>query len=180
MKIYTKSGDRGETTLFGGQRVSKNHSRIDAYGTVDELNAILGMVRSAKPDPLLDGILYRLQHELFELGADLATPFDKNQRIERIGDDHIRILERDIDRLESALEPIKYFILPGGTSGASLLHFARTVCRRTERLCITCRESEPVSDKVIIYLNRLSDLLFVMARFQNRAGNIGDVTWQPR
>lgn len=178
MKIYTKTGDQGETSLFGGQRVSKNNERIEAFGTVDELNAVLGIVRSLETDPQLDGILNRLQNELFILGADLATPFNKDQRIERIGNGQIRKLEQDIDRLESALYPLKNFILPGGNGSAAMLHFARTVCRRAERLCITCRDAEPVSDEAIIYLNRLSDLLFVMARFQNKSSNVGDIPWK--
>ncbi len=178
MKIYTKTGDHGDTSLFGGQRVSKNHSRITAYGTVDELNSIIGVIRTADPNPVLEEILERVQNELFVLGADLATPPEKNVRIERIGEDHIRRLEQDIDRLERELKPLKSFILPGGSPGAAYLHMARTVCRRAERSCFSCRQSEIVSDEALIFLNRLSDLLFVMARYQNKSRHVHDVVWK--
>ncbi len=180
MKIYTKTGDHGDTSLFGGQRVSKNHSRITAYGTVDELNSIIGIVRSADPDPLLEELMERIQNELFVLGADLATPPEKNTRIDRIGPDHVHRIEQDIDRLENELKPLKSFILPGGSPGAAYLHLARTVCRRAERSCFSCRQSEIVSDEALIFLNRLSDLLFVMARYQNKSKNVRDVAWKAR
>lgn len=180
MKIYTKTGDHGETSLFGGQRVSKNHSRIDAYGTVDELNSILGLARTSDISTVLDVLLEKLQNELFVLGSDLATPPEKEGRINRINRKHINHLEQDIDRLDSDLEPLKSFILPGGTRGASYLHLARTVCRRAERICYSCRQSEIISDHVMIYLNRLSDLLFVMARHQNMSQNTKDVLWTTR
>ncbi len=180
MKIYTKTGDNGETSLFGGQRVPKSHARIDAYGTVDELNSLIGIVRTAEPASEIEVILERLQNELFLLGSDLATPGDINNRIDRVSGIHIRQLESDIDRLVDFLEPLTAFILPGGSRGAAHLHFARTVCRRAERICISCRNSESISDEAIIYLNRLSDLLFVMARFQNRSQEIADIPWKPR
>lgn len=180
MKIYTKTGDHGDTSLFGGQRVSKNHSRIMAYGTVDELNSILGICRAGNPDSELEEILGRIQNELFVLGADLATPPEKNAKIERIGFKHVNRLEEDIDRLEKVLEPLRTFILPGGSSVAAHLHLARTVCRRAERSCFNCRQSEIVSEEALIFLNRLSDLLFVMARYQNRSQNISDVAWKAR
>lgn len=177
MKIYTKTGDHGETSLFGGQRVSKNHSRIDAYGTVDELNSILGVTRTADPAPDLQNILERLQNELFILGADLATPPDNKNHVERITQRHIENAEKDIDHLENNLTPLTSFILPGGSSGAAHLHHARTICRRAERTCFFCRQSEIISDAAIIYLNRLSDLLFVMARYQNHSKKVKDVPW---
>jgi cob(I)alamin adenosyltransferase len=180
MKIYTKTGDHGDTSLFGGQRVSKNHSRISAYGTVDELNAIIGMIRAADPDPALEIILERVQSELFVLGADLATPPEKNTRIDRIGAEHVQRLEKDIDLLEEKLKPLKSFILPGGSPGAAYLHLARTVCRRAERSTFSCRQSEIVSDEALIFLNRLSDLLFVMARYQNKSKGLRDIEWKAR
>ncbi len=180
MKIYTKTGDHGDTSLFGGQRVSKNHSRITAYGTVDELNSIIGIIRASDPDPVLEGMLERIQNELFVLGADLATPPEKNTRIDRIGDDHVRRLEQDIDTLEEELKPLKSFILPGGSQGAAYLHLARTVCRRAERNIFSCRQFEIVSDEALIFLNRLSDLLFVMARYQNKFKGVRDVVWKAR
>ena len=180
MKIYTKTGDHGDTSLFGGQRVSKKHSRIEAYGTVDELNSIIGIARSAGCDPVNEAILERVQNELFVLGADLATPPEKNTRIDRIGSNHVKRLEEDIDQLEEKLKPLKSFILPGGSPGAAYLHLARTVCRRAERVCFSCRQSEIVSDEALVFLNRLSDLLFVMARFQNKSNNIKDVPWKAR
>ncbi len=180
MKIYTKTGDSGETSLFGGQRVSKNHSRIDAYGTVDELNSVIGLARTADPNPVIDAILGRIQSELFVLGADLATPPEKNAQIDRIGQDHVQKLEEDIDQLEQNLNPLKSFILPGGSPGAAYLHLARTVCRRAERTSFSCRQSEIISDEALFFLNRLSDLLFVMARYQNKSKNIKDVVWKAR
>ncbi len=180
MKIYTKTGDSGETSLFGGQRVSKNHSRIDAYGTVDELNAIIGIVRSSEPNPVIEDMLDRIQNELFVLGADLATPPEKNTHIDRINQNYVSRLEKDIDFLEQDLPALKSFILPGGSSGAAQLHQARTVCRRAERICFSCRQSEIISDEALIFLNRLSDLLFVMARHQNQSKNISDVIWKAR
>ncbi|MBP3193593.1 cob(I)yrinic acid a,c-diamide adenosyltransferase [Natronogracilivirga saccharolytica] len=178
MKIYTKSGDHGETSLFGGQRVSKNHSRIDAYGTVDELNTIIGIARTADPVPEIEQLLDQLQNELFVLGADLATPPEKSSRVQRVGNDQVSLLEESIDRLEKSLEPLTSFILPGGSSCSAYLHHARTVCRRAERICFSCKQSEIISQEALIFLNRLSDLLFVMARFQNKAKRIDDVKWQ--
>ncbi|MEX0681530.1 MAG: cob(I)yrinic acid a,c-diamide adenosyltransferase [Balneolales bacterium] len=178
MKIYTKSGDKGNTSLFGGQRVPKYHYRIDAYGTVDELNSVLGIVRACGSDPKIDTILERIQNELFILGSDLATPHEKNVRIERIGQQHIRPLEDDIDLLEQSLIPLKTFILPGGSHVTSHLHHARTVCRRTERICVYCHQNEKLSEDLLVYLNRLSDLLFVMARYQNAVNKVEDIPWK--
>lgn len=177
MKIYTKTGDKGLTSLFGGQRVYKSHSRIDAYGTVDELNSVLGMARTAQPDQTIETLLERLQNELFVLGADLATPAGGKRKIQRIGQSHIQQLEQDIDTLETSLPALRTFILPGGTPCAATLHLARTVCRRAERSCFICGQSEIISSEALVYLNRLSDLLFVMARFQNHASNVEDTPW---
>ncbi len=178
MKIYTKTGDCGETSLFGGQRVPKNHSRIDAYGTIDELNSVIGVVRTNEPVPKIEMIMERIQSELFVLGADLATPPEKNNRVNRITGDYVDRLERDIDEMESSLQPLNSFILPGGSAGAAWLHMARTVCRRAERACLACRRSEKISDEAIAYLNRLSDLLFVAARYLNHSNGIPDTPWK--
>lgn len=177
MKIYTKTGDKGLTSLFGGQRVYKSHSRIDAYGTVDELNSVLGIARTAQPHQPIETLLERLQNDLFVLGADLATPTGGKRKIQRIGQAHIQQLEQDIDTLETALPTLQTFILPGGTPCAASLHLARTVCRRAERSCFICGQSEIISSEALIYLNRLSDLLFVMARFQNHASDVDDTPW---
>jgi cob(I)alamin adenosyltransferase len=181
MKIYTKTGDKGETGLFGGGRVSKDHPRVEAYGDVDELNAALGMARSVEPMPRIDEVLVPAQRDLFSIGALLATPNpDKvRQQLEkaRIDADRIAQLERAIDDGEAELEPLKSFILPGGTPKAAALHVARTVCRRAERRVIALRKEVDIPEIVIQYLNRLSDLLFVLARVANRRAGAGEVTW---
>ncbi|MFA6541985.1 MAG: cob(I)yrinic acid a,c-diamide adenosyltransferase, partial [Bacteroidota bacterium] len=168
MKIYTKTGDRGETALFGGERVPKDALRIEAYGTVDELNSLLGIVRSLHPEKKLDAILLKLQNELFAVGADLATPVaHRSTVIPRIRRSDAASLEKIIDRFEKPLQPLKAFILPGGSPVASYLHFARTVCRRAERHVVRLSRNEDIGVAVIVYLNRLSDLLFVLARYAN-------------
>src|SRR5262245_11341634 len=174
LKIYTRTGDQGETGLFGGGRVSKDHARVDAYGDVDELNAFLGMVRSVEPMPRIDEILAPIQRDLFAIGALLATP-NREKMAEhlskaRIGDDRIAKLERAIDAGEEELEPLKAFILPGGTPKAAALHVARTVCRRAERRIVTLTHGEDIPAVVITYMNRLSDLLFVLARVADKRG----------
>ena len=180
MKIYTKTGDRGETGLFGGPRVSKDAPRIEAYGTVDELNSVLGVVRAAALVPSIDQLVNRIQNELFDLGAQLATPDPAAHNVPLVGASQIAALEAAIDLHEQGLEPLKTFILPGGTSAAAYLHLARTVCRRAERRVVTLmgQSVEPISPEVVVYLNRLSDLLFVLARAVNRAAGKGDVPWQ--
>lgn len=180
MKIYTKTGDDGSTALFGGRRVSKSDLRIEAYGTIDELNSQLGWVSSMRPDPELAAIIDRLQHLLFTLGADLATPPEVNVRIERITQANVTELEQLIDSLDGSLPALKSFILPGGTPTASGLHLARTVCRRAERVLIDARSTETISDEALRFVNRLSDLLFVMARFENASKRVEDVKWIPR
>lgn len=179
MKIYTKTGDDGSTGLFGGPRVAKDAARIEAYGAIDELNSILGMVRCGDMPPGLDLLVARLQHELFDLGAELATPDPERMGVARVGATHIEELEQAIDHFESALEPLKQFILPGGTRAAAELHLARTVCRRAERRLTTLAGQETISPQTGVYLNRLSDLLFVMARFVNRAARKPDTPWRP-
>lgn len=179
MKIYTKKGDTGETSLFGGQRVSKSSKRIDSYGTVDELNSILGMAASFGLSKKGKEWLETIQQQLFVLGADLATPKSREVRIERIGEDEVNFLEKTIDEMEESLEPLKNFILPGGAPAGATLHFARTVCRRAERLTVETRREEEISGAAIMYLNRLSDFLFVMARYENKEAGTEEKTWIP-
>jgi cob(I)alamin adenosyltransferase len=179
MKIYTKTGDKGETSLFGGKRISKSALRIEAYGSVDELNSVVGICRASNPAHQIDTILEEIQNDLFTLGADLATPFDANaKQIKRItGEDSTR-LEKHIDAIEPSLEPLKTFILPGGSRSAAMLHFARTVCRRAERLVVHLSEEENIGEQPVIYVNRLSDLLFMMARWANALSHTPEVKWK--
>ncbi|HXY31597.1 MAG TPA: cob(I)yrinic acid a,c-diamide adenosyltransferase [Gemmatimonadaceae bacterium] len=181
MKIYTKTGDKGETGLFGSGRVPKNHPRVAAYGDVDELNATLGLARSLEPLPQVDEILLPIQRDLFGLGALLATPEPEKvkQQLEkaRLGDARIAQLERAIDDAEAELRPLEAFVVPGGTRKAAALHVARTVCRRAERSTITLAETVAVPPVVIVYLNRLSDLLFVLARLTNSRLGAAEITW---
>lgn len=181
LKIYTKTGDDGDTGLFGGGRVPKDHPRVTAYGEVDELNAVIGQARSVEMMPRIDEVLAPVQRDLFALGAMLATPdLDKmKEQLEkaRISDARIAQLEQAIDDGESELEPLKAFILPGGTAKAAALHVARTVCRRAERAVIHLQRDTEVPQIVIVYLNRLSDLLFVLARVANKRAGAGEVTW---
>jgi cob(I)alamin adenosyltransferase len=177
VKIYTRTGDQGETGLLGGVRVKKHDARIEAYGTVDELNAVLGIVRATHPTQRVDQILEHVQNELFIVGAELATPAAKEVHTGTIEEAHIARLEEMIDLCETELAPLKNFILPGGCPAASQLHLARTVARRAERRVVELSESETVSPKIIMYLNRLSDLLFVLARFENTRAGVPDVKW---
>ena len=181
MKIYTKTGDRGDTGLFGGPRVSKDAPRIEAYGTVDELNSVLGVIRaSGGIDAELDALLQRIQNELFNLGAQLATPDPAAHQTDLLGASQIEALEKAIDTWEVTLAPLAQFILPGGTLAAAYLHLARTVCRRAERrlVSLVLEAGETVSLDTVIYLNRLSDLLFVLARRANQAAGTKDTFWQ--
>lgn len=180
MKIYTKTGDRGETSLFGGKRVGKDSVRIEAYGTVDELNSIIGICRSLKIARGIDRILETIQNDLFTLGADLATPRSaKRKSIKRIEPPAIALLERHIDAIDRALPPLKNFILPCGSEAAAMLHYARTVCRRGERIAVRLSREEPVGKNPVVYLNRLSDLLFVLARRVNALDRIPEKKWAP-
>jgi cob(I)alamin adenosyltransferase len=180
MKIYTRTGDSGQTGLFGGGRVSKTHPRVEAYGDVDELNAALGLARAIELMPRVDEIIVALQRDLFAIGALLATPDrDKMKRqLEKasIDERRIRELEQSIDDGDAELEPLRSFIVPGGTPKAAALHVARTVCRRAERRVIALEEEE-IPAIVVVYLNRLSDLLFTLARVANRRAGAGEVTW---
>lgn len=181
MKIYTKTGDAGDTGLFGGGRVPKNHPRVEAYGDVDELNAMLGAVRAAEPLPRIDEVLVPIQRDLFAIGALLATPdpekMQKHLEKARVDDARIAELERAIDDGDAELEPLRAFIVPGGTRKAASLHVARTVCRRAERRVVELGQVTEIPSVVVIYLNRLSDLLFTLARVANRRAGAGEVTW---
>ena len=183
MKIYTRTGDNGTTALFGGDRVAKHHPRIDAYGTVDETNAHLGLARALLKDqpgaPRLDPLLARIQETLFVLGADLATPPASRAEVPRIAEPHTEKLEEAIDAFEADLPALQHFILPGGTPAGSTLHVARTVCRRAERLTIAAAAHETISPHTTLDLNRLSDLLFVLARWVNHQAGIDEAQWQP-
>ncbi len=177
MKIYTKTGDTGQTGLFGGGRVSKDSLRVHAYGSVDELNAVLGVARAIGMNATLDTLLARIQNELFVLGADLATPGAANY-IPRVDSDYVTRLEQEIDQFEAELEPLKQFILPGGTPEAAQLHLARTVCRRAERQVVSLQATEEALNSItLLYLNRLSDWLFVLARLANARSGVADVPW---
>ncbi|QDU87015.1 Cob(I)yrinic acid a,c-diamide adenosyltransferase [Pirellulimonas nuda] len=184
MKIYTRTGDEGRTGLFGGGRVSKADARIEAYGAVDELNATLGAARAAMAgiEALADAdaVLHEAQNRLFDLGAELATPDAAKRGLAVIGPDDAQHLEAMIDRHEALLPELKTFVLPGGTSAAALLHVARTVCRRAERQCVAFGEQHLVRPDVLIYLNRLSDLLFVLARAVNHAQGVSDTPWEKK
>lgn len=181
MKIYTKTGDAGDTGLFGGGRVGKDHPRVEAYGDVDELNASLGLVRALEPMPRIDEVLVPVQRDLFSIGALLATPDRDKMHASlekaRIDEGRIRELETAIDRCESELDPLRSFIVPGGTAKAASLHVARTVCRRAERRVVSLRHNEEIPEIVVVYLNRLSDLLFMLARVANRRAGAGEVSW---
>jgi cob(I)alamin adenosyltransferase len=180
MKIYTRTGDKGDTGLFGGGRVSKTHPRVEAYGDVDELNAAIGLARAIELMPRVDEVLVPLQRDLFSIGALLATPDREKMKrhLEKASIDERRIseLEHAIDDGDRELEPLKSFIVPGGTPKAAALHVARTVCRRAERRVIALGEEE-IPPIVVVYLNRLSDLLFTLARVANRRAGAGEVTW---
>ena len=181
MKIYTKTGDQGLTGLFGGGRVAKDNIRVEAYGDVDELNAVIGMARSVEMMPRIDEVLVPIQRDLFAIGALLATP-DRDKMAQhlqkaRIDDGRIEELERAIDEGEAELEPLTAFIIPGGTPKAAALHVARTVCRRAERHVVRLQHEVELPPLAVIYLNRLSDLLFTLARVANRRAGAGEVTW---
>jgi len=184
-KIYTRGGDKGETSLGDGSRVAKHDLRVESYGTVDEANAVIGLVRveilrTPDTDDTLDPALNRIQNDLFDLGADLCTPEDgrKAEGALRIISAQVDWLESEIDRINGALDPLSSFILPGGTPVAAHLHLARTVTRRAERLITALAAESPVNPEAVKYLNRLSDLLFVMSRAAN-GGGADDVLWVP-
>jgi cob(I)alamin adenosyltransferase len=184
-RIYTKTGDRGDTGLGDGSRVPKDHPRVTAYGSVDEVNAVLGIflvqLREGQVEPALSDVVCSIQNDLFDVGADLCLPVQENEapgQVLRVRAEQAERLERSIDQLNERLQPLKSFILPGGTAAAAWCHLARTVCRRAERDVVTLAHMEKVNPQVVIYLNRLSDWLFVLARVLNRDGR-DDVLWVP-
>jgi cob(I)alamin adenosyltransferase len=180
VKIYTKTGDEGMTGLLGHGRVPKDAVRIAAYGTIDELNALLGVARAHGLDSSADALVAGLQSELFLVGSALADPSPEGPFFNTIKPEHVGSLEQTIDRLESELEPLVKFILPGGAQAAAQLHLARAVCRRAERMIVQLSREpgEAVAGSVLVYLNRLSDLLFVLARAVNRRAGVADVLWE--
>ena len=188
MKIYTKTGDNGTTALFGGTRVPKDHIRIESYGTVDELNSHIGLIRDQEIETHHKEILIEIQDRLFTIGAILATPPEKEVkkngelRLKKLGiiDSDIELLEKEMDAMEEALPQMTHFILPGGHSTVSYCHIARCVCRRAERLAVHLDHNEPVAENAIKYLNRLSDYLFVLARKLSQDLNAVEVKWIPR
>ncbi|HRN86424.1 MAG TPA: cob(I)yrinic acid a,c-diamide adenosyltransferase [Candidatus Dojkabacteria bacterium] len=183
MKIYTKTGDKGETSLYGGTRVAKDSAIIDAIGNVDELNASIGLaiskIPSLKKYAEIQKILLEIQYHLFKVGGDLASPFDINQKLKqvRISEVEVEYLEENIDNIEKKLETLRNFILPGGSEIGAILHLSRSICRRAERSVVYANEENKLNPILIIYLNRLSDLLFVLARFTNKKQNIPEKSW---
>lgn len=181
MKIYTKTGDKGETSLLGGARVSKGHIRIEAYGTVDELNSYIGMLRDQTVNASRTAFLKEVQDRLFTLGADLATEPGKDKVVKPdLFETDIEALEQAMDEMDATLEPLKNFILPGGHPSVSYAHIARCVCRRTERIAIQLNESESVDELIIRYLNRLSDYLFILGRKMAAELGVEENKWEPR
>lgn len=183
MKIYTKTGDKGETGLFGGERVSKDSPRISAYGTIDELNSFIGYAITEVKDKSVKENLAKIQNLLFTVGADLATPDnDKNKKlnIQRTPESYYKKIEMMIDEYDSQLEELRNFILPGGSKSSALLHVCRTVCRRAEREVVALKKTVTIGDNIIIFLNRLSDLFFVLSRFENKVSKHPDIIWDPK
>ena len=180
-RITTRKGDSGSTALAGGRRVRKDTVRIEACGTIDELNSVIGTVRAAKPGANVDSLLARVQNDLFHLGCDLSyRESDKKKPLPSVEGRHIEWLEQEQERLLAALSPLDNFVLPGGTLVAAQLHVARTVCRRAERRVVTLARKEKTGRQVIPYLNRLGDLLFTLARHENRRAGVKDVLWDSR
>lgn len=180
MKIYTKTGDKGETSLFGGERVSKFNLRIRAYGTIDELNSFIGLAITEAISNDVKEVLIDLQNKLFVVGSDLATPdTEKNKKlnIQRTPADYISDSEKQIDKFSEQLDELRNFILPGGTKCAALLHVCRTISRRAERNIVELKNTEFVGDNIVIFLNRISDLFFVLSRFENKVSNTPDTIW---
>jgi cob(I)alamin adenosyltransferase len=182
MKIYTKTGDEGTTGLFGGARVRKDEARVEAYGTVDELNSVVGVARTASLPPDVEVVLAGVQEDLFVIGAELATVAGKEEKLPMalLGQDRTALLEGAIDRMEEKMPALTSFVIPGGAPGGAFLHQARTVCRRAERRVLSASVETPIRREVLVYLNRLSDLLFVAARRANHAAGVADVPWAPR
>jgi cob(I)alamin adenosyltransferase len=181
MKIYTKTGDKGQTSLLGGTRISKSHDRINAYGTTDELNSYIGLLRDQPVNLNRKDVLKEIQDRLFTIGSSLAADPDKSKmKIPDLLDSDVKLLENEIDKMNASLPELKEFILPGGHESVSFCHIARCVCRRSERLVVVLAEKEFVSELVVIYLNRLSDYLFVLSRMMAKELNAEEITWKPR
>ncbi len=180
MKIYTKTGDQGSTSLFGGRRISKDDLRIEAYGTLDELNSNLGLLNSMVGHQKIKDQLLAIQSYLFVLGSNLAAdPEQKNLKVPEINPNETILLEKQIDLMEKDLTPLNFFILPGGSNSSSQAHISRTICRRAERRVVSLTQLESVNQEIIIYLNRLSDYLFVLARYLNHLEDVQEVFWKP-
>lgn len=179
MKIYTGFGDKGDTALFGGKKVRKDNQRVETYGALDELNSILGVLRVHNTSDEIDGLLETVQNEIFVLGSEIATPeaARSNQFSEHIDKTHIDAIQTHIDQLSSQLPELKNFILPAGCAASAAAHWARTVCRRAERQLVRLMTGTDVRNELLVYLNRLSDLLFVVARYENVINNTPDVSW---
>jgi cob(I)alamin adenosyltransferase len=181
MKVYTKTGDKGQTSLIGGTRVSKSHDRINAYGTVDELNSYIGLLRDQEVNQVRKGILLEIQDRLFTIGSHLATdPKKSSFKLPELEEDDIKLLEDEMDRMNEVLPEMRFFVLPGGHASVSYCHIARTVCRRAERLVVALQDTEPVEQLIAIYLNRLSDYLFVLSRMNTQELNVEEIAWKPR
>lgn len=180
MKIYTKTGDAGETGLIGGDRVAKDHPRVEACGAVDELNAALGVARAAHPPEKVERLLGRVQHELFCVGAELAMVRQTEADASLLTERHVSALEKEIDLFQSQLPPLQHFILPSGNAASAALHLARAICRRAERRVVSLRRTERggVHERIVQYLNRLGDLLFVLARMCNAEAGQPDIPWR--
>jgi len=181
MKIYTRTGDKGETGLFGGDRVLKSDLRVEAYGCIDELNSFIGLAVSELNDTEVGKILLKIQNYLFTVGTDLATPdTEKNNKlkIKRTPESFALEMEEVIDRYSAGLDELKFFILPGGSKTAAMMHICRTVCRRAERVVIGLNSDMKINNNIIIFLNRLSDLFFVLARYLNKKSGVPDIKWE--
>lgn len=179
-RIYTKTGDQGETALFGGRRVAKSHLRVDAYGTVDELNSFVGWLRDSIDNQHIISVLVQVQHRLFTVGAVLASDPEKHPPTPDLKQEDIALLEKEMDAMDATLPPLKNFILPGGHTSVSVCHVCRTVCRRAERLAVALHQSDPVDSLVLQYLNRLSDYFFMLARQLGQDLGAKEVIWNPR
>ena len=181
MKIYTKTGDVGETSLFGGRRVLKSELRIESYGTVDELNSWIGLLRDVNEDATLKELLKEIQDRLFTLGSTLAAdPDNEKLKTPDLYEEDITLLENKMDEMEAVLEPLRHFVLPGGHVYVSYCHIARTVCRRAERLCVALHHEQNIHPLIVKYLNRLSDFLFMLGRRMSKDLNAEEVKWIPR
>ncbi len=179
-KIYTKEGDSGQTSLFGGRRLSKHHLRIESYGTIDELNAYLGLLRDNVPDEEVNEVLKNIQDRLFTIGANLASDPDKELPAPDLREEDVQLLEKEMDRMDENLPPLKNFILPGGHTTVSFCHIARTVCRRAERLVVALAHEEEVAEIILKYMNRLSDYFFILARKLTQDLGADEVIWKAR